>query len=118
MHKLMSIVLLVGLLAFGSTAFADSQEICICKAVIAVAMDQDPSIMLGNEEGINPCVYYNNTDDGTLLQFKCKLNDGIAYWTMLPEWWLWDYPTYYCVADGEIKLFNISLGLWKTYPCE
>jgi hypothetical protein len=109
-------MLVVGL-AFGSTAFAESQEICICKAIVAVAMDQDPSIMLGNEEGINPCVYYT-TDDGTLLEFKCKLNDGIAYWTMLPEWWLWDYPTYYYIDDRGITIFNISLGIWKTYLCK
>jgi len=118
MKKILYIIMLLTILNFSSTSFADSQEdICICKEVISIFMEQDSSSMRGDilENGI-PSICYN-AKDGTLLHFKCQLLDGIAYWTTLPEPWTYNYPTYYYIDSGKLTLLNTTLGIWKTVPC-
>ena len=112
--KKLSLILVI-LLAWSGIAFAEQQEITICKAVIATVMNQHPSIMSGHMKGLIPYVRYNRPNDGTLWRYKCQINGGDVVWASQTGRWRYEDFISYEIHGDTITVKDFTMENTESF---
>ena len=112
-----ALILAIGLGMTGlfESALADQptfSEAQICKAGISLAMGKDPSIIKAKVVGGTVKVSYIRSDDGSVWNYKCKVEGTRVLWGADPGRWRnhpADEPIFYSVSgEGESARLTVA----------